>query len=795
MAIGAATLVSSGTASAASADTPSWRAAADVRKALARAEEALIIEGPDAASAWVERATRVFRADLADVLGAGAPTSARAVELGLAEAEVAVGTADLAAFEAARAGVSTAVLAASYRIVLHRIAGGDADGAREWLLVRDFRAPTRFSRPGADATLAVKALAAGTTTRAAAAAAVRTDLLDTYQDRMRVALAHADDAGSAGFDAKRAGASALAAGYFAILADAYEEQLGASKAASAIAAFRALAAAALAGDDTAYESSRRQVDASIGGFRAAPLSAEDQKRRAGQFRRFLGLVPVEYARGVSNGRVTKDFEIQEAVNFRDGVASALNDLESILIVRDPATTAEIARLVESLGADLTAASRGSTVADPDAVEAKADRALDLSDDLFPEEWKEADSSADFDVIGGTLDRMEGAVAAGQYGQAEAARLEAYAFFEFGPEQRLRGLASDLFVRTEGLFWYGVDEHAGLAQLLKRHASAQEVAATRTALDEALRDAEEAVGAGPKSTFAVVSNTAVIVFREGLEAVLILAALMAGMVGAQRRFRKPLLVGALAALGATAVTWVIAQTVLGSLNRYGEKLAAIVGLVAIAVLLLILNWFYHRVYWNEHLADLHGRKKRLVRTGIVGAATAQLIGLAVLGFTSVYREGFETALFLQALVLGAGTPRVLLGVALGLAGTVAVGLLTIAFQRRLPHKKMLIATGVLILWVLVVMVGTTVQILQTVGWLPVSPVNGLRMPYWAGLWFGLFPTWQGLGAQAGALVLVVGSYFLAEGLRKRRRRAIMKSPGAPAPRPVSSEEPARVESRV
>ena len=48
-------------------------------------------------------------------------------------------------------------------------------------------------------------------------------------------------------------------------------------------------------------------------------------------------------------------------------------------------------------------------------------------------------------------------------------------------------------------------------------------------------------------------------------------------------------------------------------------------------------------------------------------------------------------------------------------------------------------------VLVVMVGTTVQILQTVGWLPVSPIAGLRLPYWTGMWFGFYPTWEGVAA--------------------------------------------------
>ena len=108
----------------------------------------------------------------------------------------------------------------------------------------------------------------------------------------------------------------------------------------------------------------------------------------------------------------------------------------------------------------------------------------------------------------------------------------------------------------------------------------------------------------------------------------------------------------------------------------------------------------------------------------------MLGLAMLGFSSVYREGFETTLFLQALVLEAGMPPVLGGVAIGLAATIAVGLVTMALERKLPYKKMLMATGLLITWVLVVMAGTTVQTLQVVGWLPVHPVEGLRLPYWA-----------------------------------------------------------------
>ena len=59
--------------------------------------------------------------------------------------------------------------------------------------------------------------------------------------------------------------------------------------------------------------------------------------------------------------------------------------------------------------------------------------------------------------------------------------------------------------------------------------------------------------------------------------------------------------------------------------------------------------------------------------------------------------------------------------------------------------MLIVTGVLIGVVLVVMVGQTARTMQGTGWLPITPI-AVDVPYWAGLWFGVFPTWETLGAQ-------------------------------------------------
>jgi high-affinity iron transporter len=140
------------------------------------------------------------------------------------------------------------------------------------------------------------------------------------------------------------------------------------------------------------------------------------------------------------------------------------------------------------------------------------------------------------------------------------------------------------------------------------------------------------------------------------------------------------------------------------------------------------------------------------------------------------------LFLQALVLEAGVVNVAEGVALGGLGVAGVAVLTIALQKRLPHRRMLEFTGLMILGVLVIMAGKTVQVCQVVGWLPVHPIGEIRLPYWAGLWFGVFPTWEGVAAQVGAAVFVLGSYVGAEWLRSRRRAAKLARLDDRPPRP-------------
>jgi high-affinity iron transporter len=765
----AATLLALGVlaAPAAAAPTaPPWQAAQRMQDLAFDAQSALLLDEPRSAVRLVRRARAQLRGQLAARLRREAPGADRATRAALAAATRAARARDETALAAARGRLRAALFRGSYAVTLAALRANDASGAATWLLLREFRKATRFTRPGVDATLAVRELARGRTGPRRALLGVKKDLLDAYQASLTDQLAEATDAAERGFRARWAQTAAQAAGLWQILAPEYEKTRGGAARGQTDSAFRALEQAALHGDADAFAAARKRVAQALDGFTAAPFTAEEQARRAGQLTRFVELIPVDYDHGTEDGKVTIPFELQESMAFTEAAISAFSDLEEELSQRDPRATAQVAGTLDRLKGYVKDAQDGKRVASQDAMESTQQRASDTIDDLLPDEWKQDDAQSDFDLIAISLDRMEAAAGAGQYAAAEQSRLEAYAFFEFGPELSLRSIAPDVVGRVEGLIWFGADGHEGLAKLIAGKRPRRDVHETRLALDEALQDGAGSLGEGATAATAV-TNAAVIVFREGLEAVLILAAVMASLTGAARTQRRPMLIGAALALVGSVITFILARTVLTELARYGEKLEAVVGLIAIAVLLLVLNWFFHKVYWTDHIKRFSRRRRRLLGVTAGGLVSAQVIGFVLLGFSTVYREGFETVLFLQALELNSGLAVVLEGVALGGAAVLAVAVATFVLERKLPYKKMLIVTGVLLTVVLMIMIGKTVRIMQGVGWVPITPID-IDPPYWTGIWLGIFPTVETLLAQLGGGVFVIGSYFLAERLKHRRR---------------------------
>src|SRR5438876_686803 len=259
---------------------------------------------------------------------------------------------------------------------------------------------------------------------------------------------------------------------------------------------------------------------------------------------------------------------------------------------------------------------------------------------------------------------------------------------------------------------------------------------------------------------------ILVFREGLECILVLAAITASMTGAKRVHRQPVALGAGLAFVASLITWVIAVRIVGSLgdNMSALDLQAATGLLAVIVLLVIMNWFFHKIYWGGWIRA-HNRRRKALLENARGAEISQWrlwCGLVLLGFTSLYREGFEVVLFLQSYHLRLGGGVVLKGALLGLMLTGIVAVLTFVLQQRLPYRKMLITTGILLGVVLLVMVGEQAQEMQLAHWISTTPINWLAglIPRWMGMWFAVFPTYETIAAQLIAAVLVIGSYYAA-----------------------------------
>lgn len=280
--------------------------------------------------------------------------------------------------------------------------------------------------------------------------------------------------------------------------------------------------------------------------------------------------------------------------------------------------------------------------------------------------------------------------------------------------------------------------------------------------------------------AAILDTGILVFREGLEAILVLSALTASLVRSHKSYWKPISTGTGLGFVATLITWFV---VVGLISLIGTSapeadIQAGTGLLAIVVLLIVMNWFFHRIYWTGWI-QFHNRKKRQIidtfeaeSDATIGSTTSPrsekaksiaMKGLILLGFTSLYREGFEVDLFLQNIRMQVGSEIVGIGAAIGLILTLLVAVLTFLAHHKLPYKKMLVFTGVMLGVVLLVMVGEQIQEMQQAGWIGTTSI-AVQFPDWMGLWLSVFNNVQTIVAQGFAALFVIGSYFAAQYVR-------------------------------
>jgi high-affinity iron transporter len=330
---------------------------------------------------------------------------------------------------------------------------------------------------------------------------------------------------------------------------------------------------------------------------------------------------------------------------------------------------------------------------------------------------------------------------------------------------LRAIDPGLTVEAESLF-------AEVRQLVSSNAPSSQVRAKIVELRGVVDDVERRLTSANASAAAIVaSQSFLIIFREGLEVVLLLSVLLGYLESAKAgRFRRPILVGVGLGALATAATVVALQTIFAAMPASRELLEAITAIVAVVVLFYVSFWLISRL---EHKRWMEFLKSRVWKAVSVGSAAS----LVLVGFTAVYREGFETALFYQALLsFGAGLGLwVAIGLVAGLVALTVVSLVIFRLGRRLPVKTFLSVAVILIMVTSVAFLGNAINGLQTAAVVPYHRLeNWPHLPIFLSQATGYWPTRETVMAQIvlTAIYVLGGAYMLfVRPWRERHHRAV------------------------
>jgi high-affinity iron transporter len=278
----------------------------------------------------------------------------------------------------------------------------------------------------------------------------------------------------------------------------------------------------------------------------------------------------------------------------------------------------------------------------------------------------------------------------------------------------------------------------LRTMIKQHRPVQEVETGVRQVQDLLSTAADRLQSTSLSPTMSFTSGFIILLREGLEAILVLAAIAAFLSKTGRRDATPYLhAGWIVALLLGGVTWVAASyfiTISGAGRELTEGLTA---LLAAVILFYVGLWLHNKIHIHHWQQFIESK----VRTALTGRT---LWALALVSFIAVYREVFETVLFYQTLLAQAGpsgSHLVIAGFALAAVTLLVLAWLIFRFSVRLPIRLFFGVNAALMFILAVVFAGNGIAALQEAGKLPVHPVNFPRIDL-----LGIHPNLEALGLQ-------------------------------------------------
>jgi high-affinity iron transporter len=275
-----------------------------------------------------------------------------------------------------------------------------------------------------------------------------------------------------------------------------------------------------------------------------------------------------------------------------------------------------------------------------------------------------------------------------------------------------------------------------------------VTAQADTLSQLLDAIEQELAANRATPTTAFLGAFTILLREGLEALLVVVAMIAFLRKAHRDDGvRYVHVGWMLALAAGAVTWVVATYLMSVSGAGREVTEGLSSLFAAAVLLGVGIWM--------HQKSVGGRWQAYLRAKLSAALDRRsMVFLFGLSFIAVYREVFETILFYAALWTTGQKTAISAGLLAGAMTLVAVAWVLLRTSRRLPVGTFFAASSLLIAVLALVLTGKGMQALQEAGWLATTPVAFPRID-----WLGVFPSQQSLSAQALILTIVISAFFV------------------------------------
>jgi len=413
--------------------------------------------------------------------------------------------------------------------------------------------------------------------------------------------------------------------------------------------------------------------------------------------------------------------------------------------------------------DLNYAQEMVTSADKSILQSKMDRELKEMGDATENEKSGVRGEIDFirDTLQLMLIQYQNEEYQEAYTSARTAYLDSYEFVEIP----LRAIDPDFTLEVEFQF-------AELRSLIKQQADYEEIKEITIALKRNMDESERVVsGTGTLAPAIAFTSSFAIIFREGLESVLILGAIITYLEASRNtKYKKYLYYGVILAIGATAVTWIIASYIIEISGANRELIEAMAALSATAILFYVSFWILNKIEHKKWMEFVKAKVWQATTTGSVMV----FVGLA---FFTVYREGFETVLFYQAM---AGFAKymeiyVALGFVTGILSLLLIFYVMRKLGKRLPLRALFGLTMGVGAYLSIAFLGNAIRELQVLEIVPYTGMIGTipRLDINVAAMTGIYPTLETVVGQ----IILLGVYLAAVSwvliLRPNRENKIAK----------------------